>query len=149
MKNFIKIIFIFLLSNSCVNAQNNYFLKVYLKDQVIDVYDNETLIKKISCSTGIKHGSTPLGKFYTNYKKEKDKWIEKDGSEIQYYYITRFNKYISFHSLLEGDHFLVDLGNSLYKEGKPSSMGCIRVSKDDAKWIYNLPLGAFVEITDN
>ncbi len=150
MKNFIKFIFVFLfLSNSYVNAQSNYYLKVYLNDQVVDIYENEILIKTIPCSTGIKPGSTPVGKFYTNYKKEKDKWIEEDGSEISYYYITRFNKYISFHSLLEGEHFLVDSGNNLYMNGKSSSMGCIRVSKDDAKWIYNLSLGVSVEVVDN
>lgn len=149
MKNFVKFIFIILFSNSCVKAQNNYYLKVYLKDQLVYVYANEKLIKKMPCSTGIKLNSTPVGKFYTNYKKEKDKWIEENGSEISYYYITRFNKYISFHSLLEGDHFLVKLGNNLYNSGKPSSMGCVRVSKDDAKWIYKLPLGSSVEIIDN
>ncbi len=108
------------------NAKDNYSLKVSLKNQVIDVFHEDVLIKQIPCSTGVKFGSTPVGEFTTHSKKEKASWVEEDGSKISYYYITRFNNYISFHSLLEKNHVLVEEGKRLYKSKKTSSLGCIQ-----------------------
>ena len=129
-------------------SQYNYYLKVYLNNQNIEVLRDGVLLKNIPCSTGVKPGSTLLGKFKTYFRKEKDIWIEKDGTEINYYYVTKFNDSNAFHSMIEGDHPLVEEGKKLFAERKPSSMGCIRLSKEDAKWIYNLPLETPVEVLD-
>ncbi len=145
MKSMVVIIF---LSHAYAysSSQSSYSFKVYLKDQVIEVFRDGILLKKMPCSTGIKPGSTPPGKFKTSQREEKVSWVEKDGTEIKFYYVTRFNAHISFHSMLEGKHPFVDEGKKLFSERKPSSMGCVRLKKEDAKWVYSLPLGATVEV---
>jgi len=120
-----------------------------LKGQVVEVFREGKLIKKIPCSTGIKPGSTPVGKFITYSRKEINEWVEDEGTEIKYYYATKFNNNIYFHSLVEGNHILVDQWIRLYETGKPSSMGCVRISKEDAKWHDGLPQGIEVEITQD
>jgi len=149
-KKFIQSIFVLILAfcftTAHANLQGHYSFKVYLKDQIVKVFRDGVFLKKIPCSTGTKPGSTPTGKFKTYAQKEKDIWVEKDGTEISYYYITKFNNSVAFHSLLEGNHSFVDEGNKLFSDRKTSSMGCVRLKKEDAKWIYSLPLGASVEV---
>lgn len=128
--------------------QNIYQIKVYLNNQNIEVFRDGALVKTIPCSTGIKPGTTIPGKFKTYARQEKDVWVEKDGKEINYYYITRFNDKNAFHSMIEGNHPLVEEGKKLFAGRKPSSMGCIRLRKKDAKWVYNLPLDTTVEVID-
>ncbi len=150
MKNFIQTIFlisIFLLAPFSY-AKDYYLLKVSLAKQEIEVFHNKRLIKTLPCSTAIKPGGTPTGKFKTYMHQEKESWREEGGTEISYYYITRFNKNFGFHSMIEGDHPLVEEGKKLFEERKPSSMGCVRLKKEDAKWIYDLPLGAKVKISE-
>jgi len=130
---------------------SNFAIKIYLQTQNVDVFQNGILLKTIPCSTGIKPGLTKPGKFAISFRKPKSTWIEKhDGTEeeISYYYITVFNDPNAFHSMIEGNHPLVDEGKKLFSERKPSSLGCIRLRKEDAKWIYNLPIGTPVEVID-
>lgn len=146
---FLGTIFCFECIYANTMSQNNYNIKVYLSSQNIEIFQDNILLKTIPCSTGIKPGSTPPGKFKTYFRKEQDVWIEKDGTEIYYYYITRFNDNVAFHSMIEGDHHLVDEGKKLFSQRKTSSMGCVRLIKEDSKWIYDLPLGASVEVLDS
>lgn len=146
---FLGLIFCSSLIYANTNSSDKYHIKVYLNNQSVEVFRNGSLLKKMPCSTGIKTGSTLKGKFKTYTRKESDIWIETDGSEIKYYYITRFNDKNAFHSMIEGEHPLVKEGKKLFAERKPSSMGCIRLRKEDAKWIYNLPLDTPVEIFDS
>ena len=146
MKFLLALIFSF--TSNFAYGQDLYSFKIYLKDQTVKVYQDDQLIKEFPCSTGIKAGSTPSGSFKTYFKKEKDTWVEDDGTEINYYYSIKFNKNIAFHSQIEGDHPLVKEGEKLFLDRKPSSMGCVRLEKEDAKWIYDLPLGMDVEVID-
>lgn len=143
----LTIVFLFLPQQASADINSKrYSIKVYLDNQNVEIFRDGNLIKKIPCSTGIKPGTTVPGKFKTYLQKEKDVWKETNGSEINYYYITRINENNSFHSMIEGNHPLVEEGNKLFAERKPSSMGCIRLRKQDAEWIYRLPLGVSVEI---
>jgi hypothetical protein len=127
-------------------SSKRYNIKVYLGNQNVEIFRDGQLIKKIPCSTGINPGTTIPGKFKTYLQKEKDVWKEADGSEVNYYYITSINEKNAFHSMIEGNHPLVEEGKKLFAERKPSSMGCIRLRKEDAEWIYHLPLGVSVEV---
>lgn len=147
LKSIIKATFILILTCNCVGAQNIYSFKVYLKDQIIEVFLDGILTKTILCSTGRELGTTPVGTFKPYLKKEEASWVGRES--IKYYYITKFNNDIAFHSLIEGDHpFVVD-GKRLFEARQPSSMGCVRVKKEDAEWIYRLPLGMSVEIIED
>lgn len=140
---------IFLCLTSVVAyAEDTYNFEVYLEDQIVKVYKNGQLFNEFPCSTGKKAGSTPSGKFKTHSKKPQDVWVEEDGTEINYYYLTKFNNNVAFHSQIEGDHPLVREGEELFIARKPSSLGCVRLTKEDAQWIYGLPLGVDVEVIE-
>ena len=103
------------------------------------------------CSTGY---ATPYGTYYAG---EKIRWHTLYGSEktnwnyVYGQYITRITHEILFHSVpyytpnpddLEADEY-----NLL---GTRASMGCIRLTVEAAKWIYdNIPIGTPVELVDD
>lgn len=138
----------FLLFFIPLYAESAYYIQVSLHQQTIFIFENDLLVKSMPCSTGILPGSTPTGKFSTYAHKDKKSWLHPDGSKISYWYITNFHGDIGFHSMLEGDHDIVVRGQELFAQRQPSSHGCIRLRKEDALWIYKLPLGVAVEIID-
>lgn len=146
MTLFLAVIISFLSLQAHSYSEKSYSIKVYLNGQRVEIFRNGGLIKIIPCSTGINPGTTLSGKFKTYLRQEKEIWKESDGSEISYYYVTRINDKNAFHSMIEGNHPLVEEGKKLFAERKPSSMGCIRLRKEDAEWIYRLPLGISVEV---
>lgn len=145
---YIIILFCFLLNTSVSAKQNEYILKVYLSTQTIEVFRSGKLVKKMPCSTGIKPGSTAVGKFKTHSRNEVSSWVEDNGERVSYYYTTKFNGHTGFHSMIEGKHPLVLEGRRLFNDRKPSGMGCVRLKKEGAKWIYDLPLGILVEVME-
>lgn len=103
--------------------------------------------KAMACSTGKNIQNTPLGTFNTSSKYT---WrLMVDGTHSQY--ATRVYGGILFHSVpcyspkknqLEYEEF--------NKLGSPASLGCIRLTVADAKWIYdNCPYGTTVIIYDD
>ena len=81
-----------------------------------------------------------------NIDEVESSYVTEDNTQIDYYFISKFSGERGFHSKLFGNHALVDEGNKLFKERKPSSHGCVRLEFDDAKWLYSLPLGTPVHI---
>lgn len=133
---------IFSLEASEHSAQ--YDIIVDTKAQEIEVFCDNTLLKKMPCSTGMEGHSTPRGTFQVFEKEESDSFQEGD-SDISFFYITRFNGHIAFHSMLVGDHSFVQEGIEKFEAKEPSSMGCVRLLSEDAKWMYeSLPIGSNV-----
>lgn len=128
-----------------IESATSYFIHVNLETQKTYVYkgksDKWQLIKTYSCSTGISGEDTPSGSFYT---KEKGDWFFSDRYEQGGKYWTQITGDILFHSF----PFAKDKTTILdYTMNKPSSHGCIRLSIDDAKWIYtNIPKGSKIII---
>lgn len=113
-----------------------YKVDVDLIKQKILVYKKDKKIRDIKCSTGILGDSdteTPLGMFYiTNRGK--------------YFYSNKYNQggryYIKFFANYLIHSIPVDKSGNIIEEEKnklgfPASHGCIRVSVEDAKWLYN------------
>lgn len=138
------------LSSCCHTtlAPEEILYSVQLDKQQVDVYKAGKKIKTMPCSTAIKKGDTPKGIFKTYAKKDKGIWKGKDGDAITYYFITKFHNDVGFHSQIEGEHKLVKIGHALFAARKPSSKGCVRLKKEDAKWVYDQPLGSIVEVVD-
>ena len=99
-----------------------------------DEQGNPVPVKSMVCSCGRKGHGTPRGKFRTSDYYDWRQMI--DGSYGRY--AVRFNKKILFHSVpytrrspdtLEWDQY-----NLL---GQSASLGCVRLSVADAKWIYD------------
>lgn len=147
------------LSSSFVNCfadeitpQKNYSLYVNRTQNVVAVYEvdaegKETLYKTMVCSVGRAGHGTPRGTFKTDAYYE---WhLMVDGSYGRY--CVRFNKMILFHSVpylkrskdaLEWDQY-----NLL---GQKASLGCVRLSVRDAKWLYeNCRPGTKVVVYDD
>jgi lipoprotein-anchoring transpeptidase ErfK/SrfK len=129
-----------------IESTTSYFINVNLENQKTYIYkgkpDKWQLVRTCSCSTGISgEDDTPSGSFST---KEKGDWFFSDKYNQGAKYWTQITGDILFHSV----PFAKDKTTVLdYTMNKTSSHGCIRLSIDDAKWIYtNIPKGSKVII---
>lgn len=128
-----------------VESTTSYLISVNLKNQKTYIFKGKLnkwqLVKTFLCSTGIESEPTPTGSFTI---KEKGEWFFSDKYKQGGKYWSQITGDILFHSL----PFDKDKKNILdYTLNKPSSHGCIRLSTEDAKWIYtNIPKGSKVII---
>lgn len=131
---------------------------IYTKDEM----GNYTVpYKSMICSVGTYYwnsatqsvkGRTPLGTY--TMPGEKYRWRKlfgPQGMDVYGYYTTRIVGHILFHSV----PYTQTSNNTLWEGqynmlGSPASKGCIRLSVEDAKWIYdNCGKGTQVEIYDD
>ena len=149
-KRIICFVLLFLL---CIPAyaqaasEHPYMVTVNATKNIVTVYEKDeagkyTVPKKaFVCSTGEK---TPAGTFRTT---DKYTWRLLFG-DVYGQYSTRIYKHILFHSV---PYFEEDPSTLEYEEynklGTQASAGCIRLTVEDAKWIYdNCPAGTIVKI---
>ena len=112
-----------------------YLINVNLTEQNIKVYKDAMLIKEMQCSTGTigdQNTETPLGKFKIIVRGEE--FFNNAIDEGAKYYLQFFGNYL-IHSVP------VDKNGDIIKKeeeklGSPASHGCIRVTMEDAKWLY-------------
>ncbi len=125
-----------------------YFLEVNLTQNVVTVYGQDAQgqyvkpVKSFLCSVG---SSTPTGTFQTS---DKYVWRALYG-DVYGQYATRITGDILFHSVPYLRMY--DKGSLQYQEynllGQSVSMGCVRLTVEDAKWIYDhCPSGTSVRI---
>jgi hypothetical protein len=139
----------FTVLNFTVNAKENipYYIKINKQQNTVTIYEkdkdgNYTVpIKAMTCSVGT---ATPLGVFKTPIKY---RWKLLMG-DVWGQYSTRIVNGILFHSVW---YYKLDpstLSTTQYnKLGTTASHGCVRLTVEDAKWIYdNCPIGTTVEI---
>lgn len=103
--------------------------------------------KAMTCSTGKVLSYTPLGTFKISSKYD---WrLMVDGTQSQY--ATRFNNGILFHSVPCYTKNYNDLETAEFnKLGSPASLGCVRLTVADSKWIHdNCPAGTKVIVYDD
>jgi len=128
-----------------IPVDENSYIKINRKQNVVMVYSGDhRLIKSFLCSAGIM---TPIGTFYTS---DKYVWRVLYGN-VYGQYSTRITGHILFHSV---PYYYQDKSTLEYFEynklGVLTSMGCIRLTVEDAKWIYdNMPSGTKVIIYDS
>lgn len=127
-----------------------YYIKVNRKMNTITIYEIDEEgeysipIKAMICSTG---GGTPIGVFQT--KKEYE--MRALFKQVYGQYATVVVGNVLIHSVPSRRATKDSLIPSYYNLlGTKASMGCIRVTVRDAKWIYdNCKLGTTVEIYDD
>lgn len=147
-------ILLFLLLSLCFGsttfaASNTqpYYLTVNLTDNIVTVYGKDTAgnytvpLRAFACSGGTE---TPVGTFHTTVKYD---WRALFGN-VWGQYATRITGSILFHSV---PYYKKDKSTLEYDEynklGTTASAGCIRLSVQDAKWIYdNCPIGTTVKM---
>lgn len=121
-------------------ANHDYCVGVNRKANVVTVYgkdeNNEytVAVKSFACSTGKEGSETPLGTYTTS---ESYEWLKMvDGSYAQY--TLRIDGQIWFHSVPYTEKSNAALEYEEFnKLGSPASLGCVRLSAADAKWIYD------------
>ncbi|MCR5674621.1 MAG: L,D-transpeptidase [Lachnospiraceae bacterium] len=100
----------------------------------VDEQGNTVPVKSMTCSCGRKGHGTPEGSFQTS--DYYDWRLMVDGTYGRY--AVRFNRRILFHSVpystKSPDSLEWDQYNLL---GESASLGCVRLSVADAKWIYD------------
>ncbi len=121
--------------------QNMYMLKISVDDQRMYAYkwvngSYSERVRTMKISTGTKSDPTPLGTFTAGgpisrwyYFKKFDVWAQ---------YAWRMQGPYLFHSVLYNEKDTSTLiEGSVYKLGSRASHGCIRLTVEDAKWIFN------------
>ncbi len=129
-----------------------YYIKVNRVQNVVTIYmldENGYYTKPIKamvCSVGMNDG-TPTGTFETSGKYE---WCSLVGG-VYGQYAYRIQGQIMFHSVPYYSMNKSKLETEEYnKLGEAASLGCVRLSVADAKWIYdNCPRGTIVTIYDS
>lgn len=112
-------------------AANGQVVRVYSKDSSGKY---TVLEKEMICSTGMNN-STPLGRFkiYVRYR-----WILLQG-DVYGQYALRFYGSILFHSVPYIENRKPDTlqWEEWNKLGQQASAGCVRMSVEDVKWLYD------------
>lgn len=142
-------IFLTLGSFSAFAQTKPYSITVNTQQNIVTIYtldENGSYTipyKAFYCSAG-KNNNTPSGTFNT---QEKYIWRSLYGG-VSGQYATRITGSILFHSVPYKSQNKSTLLTSYYnKLGQNDSMGCVRLSVADAKWIYdNCPIGTQVRM---
>lgn len=121
-------------TNELIQAAYPLSIKVSLDDQKVTVLDAKGLaIKTFTCSSGQAGSETPTGTFSVSGRGIS--FYNSELGEGAYYWTSFYGDYL-FHSI-PFDHYYEIEQNEAAKLGTPASHGCIRLSIDDAKWIYD------------
>lgn len=126
---------------------NKYYIKINYAANVVTVYTKDSggnytvPVKAIVCSTG---KATPTGGIYK--MSNKYRWHQLNGG-VYGQYCSRITGHILFHSVPYAKNTPDSLKYVAYdKLGTKASAGCIRLTCQDAMWIYNnCPSGTYVE----
>ena len=129
-----------------------YYIKINRQQNVITVYEKDENgeytepVRAILCSTGL-YNATPKGVFHLSNKYI---WRELNGG-VYGQYASRITGGVLFHSVPYASKNKSTLYWDKYnKLGQQASMGCVRLTVEDAKWIYdNCPSGTAVEVYDS
>lgn len=129
-----------------------YYIRINRKQNCITIYmlDEQggytVPYKAMICSTGL-YNATPRGTFHISTKY---RWRELYGG-VYGQYATRIYGGVLFHSVPYYRKSESALCTEKYnKLGQQASMGCVRLTVEDAKWIAeHCPEGTTVEIYDD
>lgn len=125
---------------STITSSTPYLITVDLSKQKTTIYSGKkndwSVLNSFICSTGKKDQSTPIGSFVIMQKGE---WFYSSKYKEGAKYWVQFQGNYLFHSLPYNYDQTTVVDKTL---GTPASHGCIRLSEDNAKWLYqNIPSG--------
>lgn len=118
-----------------IESLTDYLIYVDTNSQTTNIYTGSknkwSLKKSMKCSTGIENKETPSGVytiqsraewfFSEKYKQGGKYWVQFDGDYL-------------FHSVPYAKDQQTVLDETL---GEPASHGCVRLSLEDSKWLYD------------
>lgn len=131
---------------------SEYYIVVYTGSQSVVVYSKDShgsytnAEKVFTCSTGLPSSPTRTG-VYKVWRRFEWRLLVGD---VYGQYSTSISSSYLFHSVpYESPDPSTIIDAEYDKLGTPASHGCIRLSVEDAKWIYdNIPNGTQVNVTE-
>ncbi|MBX6378833.1 MAG: L,D-transpeptidase, partial [Clostridia bacterium] len=120
-------------------------IEVDVSQQRVRVYRGTELVRDMLASTGVPEKPTPLGSFRIQNRGE---WFySRKYRQGGFYWVSFLNwgEYL-FHSVpTDADRQII--AEEAARLGQPASHGCVRLSLEDARWLYEvIPAGTPVEI---
>ena len=129
---------------SLTDAEKPLWVDVKIGDQTTTVYDaKKRVVESYLCSTGSPGYDTPTGTFSVYAKAER--FYASEYKEGAYWAVKFYGNYY-FHSVPfdKDNNFIEQIADDL---GHKDSHGCVHLSVDNSKWLYdNVPVGAKVVI---
>lgn len=133
-----------------------FAMTVDVTNQVTTVYGRDengeytVPVRRMLCSTGTRANPSDVGDWVLNGRHAKWCVFPKWGNSYARYW-TRINASIAFHSVIYTAVSLDAMKTSSYKAlGSRASHGCIRLTVEDAKWVYdNIGAGTVVSIRED
>ena len=116
-----------------------YRVEVSIDRQEVDVYrlnskNRYDRVKTFTCSTG-KNNTTPRGVFLNAFPQDRWHYFRKFMCWAQYSFVIEGD--ILFHSVIYGSKNENSVHRSSVRNlGNPASHGCVRLTVDDAKWLF-------------
>ncbi|HQL91731.1 MAG TPA: L,D-transpeptidase [Anaerolineaceae bacterium] len=123
-------------------------IELNMRDKMLRAYEYERLVFETLVTTGLKDGSTPVGRFMTNRKRPCRRMIHEPDNPYTYdlpgvpwvCYITM--KGVAFHGTYWHNNW-----------GERMSSGCINMKPTDARWLYrwtlpHVPFEKYYEVAD-
>jgi ABC-type nickel/cobalt efflux system permease component RcnA len=143
------------LSGSALFAgqKQDWEIRVSVPEQKVTVSRDGVAVREMLCSTGIPgtDDATPAGDYVLNESGTKrGKWFysAKYGEGAKYWVGFIGGTYL-FHSVPMDKNGVI-IESEAKKLGTPASHGCVRLSLENAKWLYEtVPDGAKVRIDDS
>jgi len=131
-----------LINSKSRASLTSYFIWIDLSNQRVNVFNGSDkkwhLVESMVCSSG--KTSTPTIKGNFTVGKKGDYFIADSGARCKYY--TQISGNYLFHSVLYDNKGNYVIDNTL---GVPISHGCVRLSLENAKFIYyNIPAGTAI-----
>lgn len=112
---------------------SKYGIVVSIDQQRVYVYDDNKLIKSMLCATGVEGSDTPTGR-YKIINRAKS-FFSQQYQQGGYYYLQFMGDFL-FHSVPFGPDGKI-IPEEENKLGFKASHGCVRLSLDDSKWLYD------------
>lgn len=121
-------------------------IKVSTTKQNVTVYDaNNQIIKSFVCSTGLNGADTETPSGTYEVAERGESFFSQTYQEGAYYWTQFYGDYL-FHSIPFDSNRELESAEAA-KLGTKASHGCVRLSIEDAKWIYdNIPRGTVVVV---
>jgi hypothetical protein len=124
-----------------VAAEPDRHIIISLADQRMFVFEYGVIIQRFLVSTGVPGHRTPTGS-YTVHSQSLRAWSNKYECYMPHWSAITADGQYGMHAL-EGTSYIQHLGSV-------ASHGCIRLSPEDATWLYDwVEIGTPVEIVDN
>jgi lipoprotein-anchoring transpeptidase ErfK/SrfK len=132
-----------------------FYIVVDVVNQVTTIYEKgksgnyDAAVRQMICSTGAKKTQTPLGTFSMGSTRKRFGYFTKFKCYAQYW--THVGGGIYFHSITYSRrNERYPIKTAIANLGKAVSHGCIRLTPDDAHWMYlYIPAKTKILITDN